>query len=190
MMIIQRTALILLAAGMAALPADAAAQERRLGPSVEASVGASLGGGGLYSHRAGGAMDAVLTVPVAATSSGTLFLGVTGTANGPLAVDDICLVGPDESCVEDYPTFMSLGVVGGVQRQLSSTLSSRLLAGPAYFQSVDGDDALGLQGRVDVAHATVLPRVALVASLRGSLLPRYEGETLRFAAFGLGLRIQ
>jgi hypothetical protein len=190
MMIIQRTVLILLAAGMAALPADAAAQQRRFGPSVEASVGASLGGGGLYTHRAGGAMDAVLTVPIASTSRSTVVLGVTGTANGPMAVDDICMVGPGDTCVEDYPTFMSLGVVGGVQRQLSTTLSSRLLAGPAYFQSVDGDDALGLQGRVDIARSTALPRVALVGSLRGSLLPNYEGETLRFAAVGLGLRIQ
>ena len=189
MMIIQRTVLVLLAAGMAALPADAAAQQRRFGPSVEASLGASLGGG-LYTHRAGGAMDAVLTVPVAATSRSTVVLGVTGTANGPMAMDDICMVGPGDTCVEDYPTFMSLGVVGGVQRQLSSTLSSRVLAGPAYFQSVDGDDTFGLQGRMDVARSTALPRVALVASLRGSLLPRYEGETLRFAAVGVGLRIQ
>lgn len=135
-------------------------------------------------------MDAVLTVPVASTSAGTLFVGVTGTANGPMAVDDICLSGPGDSCLEDYPTFMSLGAVGGVQRRLSSALSSRLLAGPAYFQSVDGDDALGMQGRVDVAHSTGLPRVALVASLRGSLLPSFEGETLRFGVVGLGLRIQ
>lgn len=190
MMIIQRTLLILVAAGMAAPPADAAAQQRRFGPSVEASLGASLGGGGLYTHRAGGAMDAVLTVPVASTSASTFVLGVTGSASGPMAVDDICMVGPDDACVEDYPTFMSLGVVGGVQRQISPVMSSRVLAGPAYFQSVDGDDALGVQGRVDVARSTALPRVALVASLRGSLLPSFEGETLRFAAVGVGLRIQ
>lgn len=189
MMIIQRTLLLVSAAAcVAALPAAACAQ--RFGPSVEASVGASAGLGGTYHHRAGPALDAVLTMPVAASASGTYVLGITGMANGPMAVDDICLVGPDETCVEDYPTFVSLGVVGGVQRRLGSAYSARVLAGPAYYQSVDSDDAFGLQGRVDVARSTILPRTALVASVRGSLLPSFQGEPLSFAAFGLGLRIQ
>lgn len=45
MTLIQRTVLALRATGMAALPADAAAQQRRVGPSVEASLGAGMGGG-------------------------------------------------------------------------------------------------------------------------------------------------
>jgi ABC-type amino acid transport substrate-binding protein len=187
MMMIQRALLVFLAAGAAALPADAAAQ--RFGPSVEASLGVSTGGGGLYAHRTGGAMDAVLAMPIAGNDRGTVVLGLTGTANGPVAVDDICMVGPDAECMDDYPTFMSLGVVAGVQRRLGASLSSRVLAGPAYYQSVDGDDTFGVQGRVDVAKP-LLFRTAIVASLRGSLLPRYEGESLHFAAFGLGLRIQ
>lgn len=176
------------AACVAALPTDASAQ--RFGPSVEASVGAMAGGGGTYTHRAGGAIDAMIAVPVGSTSSSTYVLGLTGTANGPIAGDDICLVGPGDTCLEDYPTFMSLGVVGGVQRRLGDLYSTRVLAGPAYYQSVDGDDAFGLQGRVDLARSTAIPRTALVASVRGSLLPSFEGEALTFAAFGLGLRIQ
>ena len=188
MMTIQRTFFVLLAAGAAVLPSGVSAQ--RFGPSVEASVGASAGGGGTYTNRAGGAMDAVLAMPVASTSSSTYVLGITGTANGPITGTDVCVVGPEAECLDSYPTFMSLGMVGGVQRRLSPMLSARVLAGPAYYQSVDGDDTFGLQGRVDVARATPLPRTALVASLRASLLPSFEGEALTSAAFGLGLRIQ
>lgn len=173
----------------AAVSADAAAQPARFGPSVEAGVGISAGAGGRFTHRVGGALDAVLAVPLHHTSAGTVVLAVTGTGNGPVAVDDVCVIGPDSECIEDYPTFMSLGLAAGVQRRQASGLSTRLLAGPAYYQAVDGPDTWGLQGRVDLARPLAF-RTAIVASVRGTLLPRYEGETLGFAAFGLGLRIQ
>jgi hypothetical protein len=169
-------------------PAAAAAQQP-IGPSIEASLGLSAGAGGSFTHRAGGALDGVLAMPLRHTSTGTLVLALTGSANGPVAVDDICVVAPNDGCLDDYPTFVSLGVAAGVQRRLGSSLSTRVLAGPAYYQAVDGPDTFGLLGRVDVAKPLLL-RTALVASLRGSVLPRYEGQTLRFAAFGLGLRIQ
>jgi hypothetical protein len=184
----RRSLLSLALACAAAVSVDAAAQAR-FGPSVEASLGVSTGGGGMFAHRTGGAMDAVLAVPLRQTSSGAVILALTGTANGPVAVDDICVVAPNDGCLEDYPTFMSLGLAAGVQRRLGSGLSTRVMAGPAYYQAVDGSDTFGLQGRVDVARPLVF-RTAIVASLRGAVLPRYEGETLRFAAVGLGLRIQ
>jgi hypothetical protein len=187
MMIIQRALLVLSAAGAAALPADVAAQ--RFGPSVEASLGVSTGGGGLYTHRTGGAMDAVIAMPIAGNERSTVVLGLTGTANGPVAVDDVCVIGPEAECLDDYPTFMSLGIVAGVQRRLGGNLSTRALVGPAYYQSVDGDDTFGLQGRVDVAKPLIF-RTAVVASLRGAVLPSYEGEALTFGALGVGLRIQ
>lgn len=182
------TLLSLALACTGAVSADAAAQAR-FGPSVEAGLGISAGAGGVFTHRAGGAMDAVLAVPLHQTSRGAVMLAVTGTANGPLAGTDDCVFAPGETCVEGYPAFMSLGVAAGVQRRLGSGLNARLLAGPAYYQAVDGSDTFGLQGRVDVARPLVF-RTAIVASLRGTVLPRYEGETLGFAALGLGLRIQ
>lgn len=185
---IMRIPLLSLAAACAALvSADAAAQ--RIGPSVEASLGVSSGGGGAYVHRGGAAVDAVVTMPLLQTGSGAVVLAFTGTANGPIAMEDVCVVAPNDGCYEEYPTFMSLGVAAGVQRRLGSTASARVMAGPAYYQAVDGGDALGVQGRVDVARRLV-SRLALVASARGTVLPGYEGETLRFGALGLGLRIQ
>lgn len=186
MRIPERAAASFLLLACAALPADA---QQRFGPSIEASLGAGAGGGGTYVNRAGGALDAVLAVPLNHAGAGTVMLAVTGTSNGPLAGTDVCVVAPNDACVEDYPTFMSLGVAAGVQRRMGAGLSTRLLAGPAYYQAVDGGDTFGLQGRVDVAKPLVF-RTALVASLRGAVLPRYEGETLHFASFGLGLRIQ
>lgn len=177
---------ILALACVAALNADAPAQ--RLGPSIEAGLGMSAGGGGTYVSRGGAALDAVIAVPLHQTASGAVMLAVTGSANGPLAGTDVCVVAPNDGCIEDYPTFMSLGVAAGVQRRLGSGLSTRLMAGPAYYQAVDGGDTFGLQGRADVAKALFL-RTSLVASVRASVLP-YADETLGFAAFGLGLRIQ
>ena len=185
---INRVFLVLAAACVAALPADAAAQ-RRFGPAVDASLGISAGGGGSYTHRAGGALDGVIAIPVGGSASSTYVLGLTGTANGPIASDDVCIIGPGDRCLEDYPTFMSLGVVAGIQRQITAGLSSRVLVGPAYYQAVEGEDTFGLQGRVDVARPLVF-RTAIVASLRASLLPSYEGDVLQFATFNLGLRIQ
>lgn len=188
MMNMHRALLLLAAACVAALPADAAAQQR-FGPAVDASLGMGAGGGGTYVARAGAAMDAVIAVPVGGSASSTYVLGITGAANGPIAGTDVCVVGPGDTCVQDYPTFMSLGVLAGIQRQITAGLSSRVLVGPAYYQAVDGEDTFGLQGRVDVARPLVF-HTALVASLRAAVLPSYEGEMLRFASFGLGLRIQ
>lgn len=193
MMIIQRTCLLLAGAvSLAILPADAAAQ-RRFGPSVEASLGISAGAGGEYVNRAGGSAEAIVTMPVSATSSHAFVVGLTGAANGPVAGDDICIGkigGGDEiTCLDRYPTFLSLGVVAGVQRPLGARLSSRILAGPAYYHSVEDGDTFGLQGRVDVAAPLAL-RTALVGSVRGAVLPDFRGETLRIVTFGLGLRIQ
>jgi hypothetical protein len=70
-----------------------------------------------------------------------------------------------------------------------------LLAGPGYIH-LDGDDsagqrgsAAGAQGRVDLA-APPLGPVALVASLRATVVPRFRGQTLATWAAGLGLRLR
>lgn len=189
-MMIKRTLALSLAALAAAalLPASSAAQQR-FGPSVEIGLGPSLGGGGQFIERTGVGFDAVLALPIGRTSAGTVVLGLTGAANGKMTNELICLDLPGGDCAPDYPAFFSLGAVAGVQRALGSGASARAVAGPAYFQAVDGDDTFGLQGRVDVAQGLGF-RTALVGSLRGAVIPDYQGETLHFASFGLGLRIQ
>jgi hypothetical protein len=170
------------------LPAAAAAQQS-FGPSIEATFGLSTGGGGSFNERGGAAVDAVLAMPLVRTSAGTFVAGLTASGNGKPTSQLVCIDGPGDECIGSYPTFLSLGLVAGVQQPLGRNASARVLAGPAYYQAVDGPDTWGMQGRVDVARPFA-PRTAAVFSLRGSVLPSYEGETLRFASLALGLRIQ
>lgn len=188
MMTYRIAAAVFAAACLAALPAEVRAQQG-FGPSVEASLGIYRGRGGNFAERGGPVLDAVLTVPMRRQSAGSVVAGIATGVTGPLASDLVCAVGPAGECVPDYPTFLSVAVVGGVQRRIIGGNSARLLAGPAFHQAADGGAALGLQVRGDVARPLFF-RTALVASLRGDLLPRYQGDRLGFAAFGLGLRIQ
>jgi hypothetical protein len=176
------------AACVAATPATAPAQQA-FGPSADASLGLFVGAGGTFDQRGGPAVDAIVAVPLGRMQGGTLVAGVTGGIGGPLVMTDICRVGPNDTCMPDYPVFVTVGAVAGVQRALGAGLSARAMAGPAYFQATDGDDTFGMQGRLDVAR-TLIFHTSLVASVRASLLPSYEGETLSYATFGLGLRIQ
>lgn len=186
-MMIHRTITVLLAACALAAPASA---QRTFGPSADISVGVFAGAGGYFADRGGPALEGVLAIPVAQARTGTVVAGVTAGISGPLMMGDlVCINGPDGECVPNYPTFVTAGVVAGVQRSIGSRLSARALAGPAYFHDADGGDTFGLQGRLDVARP-LLFRTAIVASVRGSLLPRYQGETLGYATFGLGIRLQ
>jgi hypothetical protein len=186
-MMIRRIAFVLSAAACATTSAQA--QQQPFGPSVEASAGLFVGGGGTFHQRGGPTIDAVVAVPLARAGTGTVVAGVTGGISGPLTHDLICRQGPDDTCIPDYPTFASIGAVAGVQRALGSTTSARALAGAGFYQDVDGPGTVGLQGRVDVAQRLIF-RTSLVASVRGAVLPSYEGQSLSFAAFGLGIRIQ
>jgi hypothetical protein len=190
MMTIRRTVFaVLTAACAAAAPATAAAQQA-FGPSADVSVGLFAGAGGTFVDRGGPALDGIVAIPLGRMRSSTLVAGVTAGISGPVVLSDlICREGPNDTCIPNFPTFATVGAVAGVQRSLGARLSARVLAGPAYFQAAEGDDAFGLQGRLDVARPLIF-RTAVVASVRGSLLPSYQGETLSYAAFGLGLRIQ
>lgn len=186
-----RTLLIAAAASLA-LPLAAVAQAR-FGPSVEASLGLSARGGGEYLERSGPALDAMMTVPVRGFAPGVV-AGLEGSIIGLPQRRVRCdtgasVEGPFPGCRERYPQFFSLGLLGGVQRDLGGGASARVLAGPAYYRARVGGDTFGLQGRVDVA-APLVSRLAVVFSLRGSLLPCFEGEMLHAAVGGLGLRIQ
>jgi hypothetical protein len=184
-----RRILAALAVALGAAAAPASAQQQTFGPSAEAGLGMYVGGGGAYYRRGGPAVDAVLAVPLGRSSAGTIVAGVTAGISGSMGGDLICEPDPEGNCLGDYPTFFSLGALAGVQRQMGSGLSARALAGPAYYQSADGPNVWAFQGRVDVARPLFF-HTALVASLRGAVLPSYQGESLSFTAFGLGLRIQ
>ena len=169
------------------LPVQAEAQS---GLSLQATVGASVGGGGSYGQRDGAAMDLLLALPVRQTRAGTLVAGITAGIHGRIVSDLECV--NDRSgrgCLPGCPVFISAGPLAGVQRASATGASARVLAGPGFFGG-DKGTGVGLQGRLDVATRPLFHVVSLVASLRGALPPRVEGKVLTQGSFGLGLRIQ
>lgn len=172
----------------AALASPAVAQQS---PSffIEASVGAGLGSGGDYDHRAGNAADLMLGMRLRDTAAGTVVGALTVGLNGAMAIDLACRLRADGACAPAFPLLLSGGALAGLERRSARGAAARMLVGPGYYSAVDSGDAFGLQARVDIA-SPPFGRTALVASLRSILLPRFEGETIQVTAFGLGLRIQ
>lgn len=84
-----------------------------------------------------------------------------------------------------FPDFQVAGVLAGWQNQ-SGTL--RLTGGPLYAWADLKPGAAAAQRRFDAA-IPVLHRIALVASLRGTLIPSLEGDTFRLFAAGVGFRL-
>jgi hypothetical protein len=174
--------------------AGSAAAQYHFPVSTEASFGFRVGYGGTYHTRTGAAIDAVLGYRLRDTPAGTLIgafnLGVQSpvTVSGPGS-----LVLPGEKETPVFPVFLSGGALLGIQRGSARTASARILTGPTYYLPLgsqhDAGGALGLQGRVDVSTPPVL-HTAVVASLRHSVLPSFQGESLGITSFGLGLRIQ
>ncbi|MDP9352652.1 MAG: hypothetical protein M3P51_14085 [Chloroflexota bacterium] len=169
--------------------APEAAGQYPQGISAQASLGFSFGGGGTFHNREGIALDAVLGFPLQHTPLGTLTGGLSAGAHGPITSDLVCLIGPNNECAPDFPLFLSLGALLGVQRGSATGSTARLLGGPAYFLAQEGGAALGMQGRLEVAAPPFL-HVAPVVSLRGALLPSFQGSVLRSVSLGVGLRAQ
>ena len=181
--------LLVLCLGAAAALAPAAAAQQPFPVSVDASLGVRMGSGGEYDDRGGAAADLVVGVNLGRSGAGTLVGAVTAGAQASMGGDLDCMLGRDGECIPTFPVLLSTGVLVGVSRSSSSGATSRVLAGPAYFRGEDEGGTLGLQGRLDVSTPPIL-HTALVVSLRGAVLPRFQGETIGTTSLGLGLRIQ
>ncbi|MDQ3557485.1 MAG: hypothetical protein M3409_12035 [Gemmatimonadota bacterium] len=158
--------------------------------STEASFGFRVGHGGTYVNRGGAAIDVVLGYRLRDTFAGTLIGGLTLGVQSPVTSSLECLIiGPGGECAPEFPALISGGALLGMQRGSARTASARILAGPMYYQNLEGGGTLGLQGRVDASTPPWM-HTAVVASLRHSVLPSFRGEALGITSFGLGLRIQ
>ena len=162
--------------------------------STEASFGVRVGHGGTYVNYGGAALDVVLGYRLRDTSAGTLITGFNLGAQSPVTSGLDCLLNLSTGeCAPEFPAFLSGGALLGVQRGSARTASARVMAGPTYYLPLgsnhDAGGALGLQGRADVS-TPPWNHTAVVASLRHSVLPRFQGEAVGITSFGLGLRIQ
>jgi hypothetical protein len=167
---------------------DLHAQERPA-LSVEAAAGLGTGGGGEYSSGAGFVLDAAVALRARLTRRGAVLVGFAVGAQGPPGGGDDCILAPSGRCVPDFPLFYSTAAFLGWEIAGYQGPSVRALAGPAYYRADEGGAALGLQGRVDVATPALL-HVALVASVRGTVLPNYRGDALGLVAAVVGVRLQ
>jgi hypothetical protein len=180
--------LLLLTACVLVRPLHVGAQQRPA-LSLEASVGFGVGDGSEWRNRAGFALDGLVGLRVRSAPGGAILAGLAGGMQGMPGSGDDCLLTPSGGCVPDFPLFYSAAALLGWEAARASGPSLRVLAGPAYYRADEGGAALGLQGRLEVASPAWL-HVAVVASVRGAVLPNFRGDALALAAAGFGLRLQ
>ncbi|HEY7770693.1 hypothetical protein [Longimicrobium sp.] len=181
--------LFILCLGAAAVLAPAASAQQPFPVSVDASLSVRTGSGGSYVNRGGAAADLVVGVNLGPSGAGTLVGAVTAGAQSSMGGDLMCVMDPAGGCFDTFPVLLSVGALVGVSRSWPSGSTTRVLAGPEYFRGEEEGGALGLQGRLDASTPLIL-HTALVLSLRGAVIPRFQGDMLGTTSIGLGLRIQ
>jgi len=172
-------------------PLRANAQSARA-VAIEMNVGPGyLFGGPEVLSRASIVLDGLLTMRLAKNGSSGLLAGISVGWQGPPPSGDRCVLDQAGRCLHDYPQFSTVGVLAG---WTSAAGRVRVLGG---FASVRADTkdypdrydyTVGLPVRVDCAVAK-FSHLAVVASLRGTVLPRYRGNAYTLLASGLGFRI-
>lgn len=160
-----------------------------MGPSLDVSAGFGAGVGGDFEARGGVAFDAVAGLGVGPARRGPVVAALAAGMQGPLGSSDDCVPAPSGGCVPDFLLLYSAAALLGWERANARGPSLRVLAGPGYHRADEGGAAFGLQARLDVATAPLL-HVALVASVRGAILPNFRGDALGFTAVGLGVRLR
>ena len=183
-----RTAVLLVAASIASVPAAASAQSGE-GLSYDAVLSLRTGEGGTYTNRDGFTLELTGALPLRETSAGTLLGGLTTGVQGSFWGREGCLRDPDGYCASAFPGMIFVGALWGLERGSRSSGSARVLAGPFYY-SMDllGLKGVGLQGRMDLATRT-RGRLAFVASLRQAVFPSVRGDVLGITSLGAGVRI-
>ena len=154
--------------------------------SIEASMGIGTGLGGPEArHRTGMAMDALVGVRVRDLSHGALVAGLAIGAQGAASRTDDCILTPGGGCLPSFPFLVWVGPLAGWQ---SPRGRLRVLAGAASFQADEGGSTAGITARADAA-VRALPHLAPVVSVRGAILPSYQGDMIGLLSVGVGLRI-
>jgi len=178
------TGAVLLAA--LAMPLAAEAQKTRA-VSFDASFGfESVQTSGEYRNPdQGAAVDAMLAVRLGAAGPGAIVIGVSAGTPWAWSSTDICVPASIGGCVPTYPQLLKVGALIGWE---NTSMNLRAMAGPA-FVSANGSRSLGFQSRLEGA-APISRRLALIASLRGTIVPNYRGDGLGAYALGVGVRIR
>lgn len=178
-------AVAVLLGGMSAERADAQSVSA-LG--VDVTIGGGRAASGTYDARGGPALDAILSGRLRPASRGAIVAALSGGVQGPFGGADDCLINPAGGCMPDAPFFSSIGALLGWESGQPRAASLRVLLGPGYYSSGEGQSG-GLQGRLDLGTPALGP-LALVLSARGAVLPAFKGETLGLWSLGIGFRVR
>jgi hypothetical protein len=169
--------------------ATAAQTSRRWG--LDASIGPSRGGGGIYNERTSVAVDGLASFrlrrpagysPIVALSAG--YLGIPG------GVDAICQPHPDGGCWERFPRLSYHAWLLGAEFLHKRGASARVLLG--YVRAKGGPDrseANGVQARLEIGPLP-MESIAPILGLRFTHLTNYRGDVLTIWSSGLGLRFR
>jgi hypothetical protein len=178
-------------------PASAPLAQGPRALSLDATLGGGYGfGGGELYPRGGVALDALIGLRIRASGRSALLAGISAGVQGTLNFGDVCNHGSRGQCLDDFPALIPVAALAGWEGRTGTGTSPgatlRVLVGPSYVR-FDGEAqrgrAAGAQGRVDLATPPLGP-VALVASLRGNVVPRFRDQTFGTWAAGLGLRLR
>ena len=175
-----------LIACMAGISRDTAAQQR---PSltVQATLGPVYGqtAGEYRSDRHATAIDLLLGVRAGSADRHGLVLGASATRPYAEVHTDQCFPATTgDGCIPPFPSF---GVVGALLGWENASSTLRVMGGPAWAHAEA--DALAWQARLD-ASLPVVWRLGLAGSVRGTVVPSYQGDAIRLFGLGLGVRIR
>lgn len=173
-------------------PSAAAAQDWPV-ITLDMSVGQSYGRGGpsYYLNRGGTVSDFTLAWRARPVAGGGLLLGIAAGKQIIAGHDAICHAMPDGvGCRPSYPLIRSVGALIGWESGSPGRAAVRLTSGPTAYRAQEGvGDAIGIQARLDAA-TPAFHHLALVGSVRGDLLPGFQGDTHALGAFMLGIRVR
>lgn len=141
-----------------------------------------------YRNGYGRALDALVGVRVRSVAGGVVVLAVAGSVHERGDYTSECRPAPS-GCARVIPDFRAAAALVGIQ---SGGGGLRIMAGPATVRgearNEPDDRVLAWAGRIEAA-ANLHRHVALVGSLRGLVIPDYNGDRFRLSAFGVGLRL-
>ena len=141
--------------------------------------------GEYLTDRQGNGVDLMLGVRVGAPGKRGIVLGANASLydGGPHTL--VCHQATRrDGCIQPFPFFELAGALVGWE---NASTTFRVMGGPAWAHAES--DALAWQARLDGA-LPVVWRLALVGSVRGTIVPKYRGDAVKLLALGLGLRVR
>lgn len=159
--------------------------------SIDATIGLSTGSGGRLPYYSSDGIAGEITLTFRPHPERETAGVVAATVGGQSHFDgygDKCVVNPEygSGCLPAFPSFSHVGVLGGVEGQWPG-FAMRALAGPAFY---GGGGASGIGGQLHLDGAIGFTHLAFVVAIRGCLVARVTGETLRSHSLEFGLRVQ